>query len=163
MLGFPFSFTDFQEQLFAFRQGMVSGGFCVHTDHLLALNSYFNPDPQSASALSLEVYSPLELHQWMQDLQHHPDKDFSFYIIQGIFRISFDRAQPLHPAISNLHSTHPLVISDYLDHKVSLTRMWKFPCHCSPPGIHTSPLGVIPKKQIWQMVFDSRFIISSWL
>ena len=24
--------------------------------------------------------------------------------------------------------------------------MWKFPRHYSPPGIHISPLGVIPKK-----------------
>ena len=41
---------------------------------------------------------------------------------------------------------HPAVISDYLEREVSLTRMWKFPHHCSPPGIHISPLGVIPKK-----------------
>jgi len=37
ILGLPFCFTDFQEQLFTFRQGIVSGGFYVYRVHLLAL------------------------------------------------------------------------------------------------------------------------------
>ena len=128
---------------------MLSNGSYVYMDHLLALNSHINPNPQSVQALSLEVYSPLHLYQWTQDLQSHPDRAFSSYILQGIksgFRIGFDRAQLLQSATSNLHSTNPAVISEYLEREVSLTRMWKYPHHCSPPGIHISPLGVIPKK-----------------
>lgn len=119
-------------------------------DHLLALNSCINPDSTSKG-------SPLELHQWMQNLQHHPDKNFSSYILQEIkfgFRIGFNRAQLLHP---NLHSTNPSVISNYLDQKISLMRMWKFPRHWSPPGIQISPLGVIPKKNKphkWCLIVD---------
>lgn len=132
----------------------------VYMDHLQALNSCINPEPLSVKALSLEVYSPLRLHQWTQDLQTHPDKDFSFYILQGIksgFRISFNIAQPLRPATSNLHSCNPSVVSEYLEREVSLTRMWKYPRHCSPPGIHISPLGVIPKKNKpgkWRLIVD---------
>jgi len=91
---------------------------------------------------------PIVLENW-QAYYMQCDKDFSSYIIQGIksdFRISFDGAQPLHPASTNLYSTHPSVISNYLDYEASLTRMWKFPRHCSPPGTYINPLGVIPKK-----------------
>ena len=128
---------------------MVPYGSYVYMDHLLVLNSCVNPYPQSMKTLSLEVYSPLHLPQWTMELEPHPDKAFSSYILQGIrcgFRIGFNYDQPLHPTSSNLHSSNPEVISDYLERKVSLTRMWKFPCHYSPPGIHISPLGVIPKK-----------------
>ena len=85
----------------------------------------------------IEVYTPLDTQQWTQDLQFHPDKDFSSYILQGLtfgFRIGFDRAQPLHPATSNLHTSNPSIISEYLDREISLMRMWKFPRHCIPPG-----------------------------
>ena len=139
---------------------MVSQGSYKYMDHLLALNSCTNPDPQSARALSLKVYTPLDTQQWTQDLQFHPDKDFSSYILQGLtfgFRIGFDRAQPLHPATSNLHTSNPSIISEYLDREISLMRMWKFPRHCIPPGIQTSPLGVIPKKNKpgkWRLIVD---------
>ena len=35
--------------------------------------------------------------------------------------------------------------------------MWKCPCHYIPPGIHTSPLGVIPKMNKpskWCLIVD---------
>lgn len=141
-------------------QGMLLNDTYVYMDHLLALNSCISPEPRSVKILSLEVYSPLKLHQWTQDLQTHPDKDFSLYILQGIksgFRIGFNRAQPLRPATSNLCSSNPSVIFEYLEREVSLTRMWKYPRHCSPPGIHISPLGVIPKKNKpgkWRLIVD---------
>ena len=123
--------------------------FPTYMDHLLALNSCVNPYPQSVKTLPLEVYSPLHLPQWTLELEPHPDKAFSSYILQGIrcgFRIGFNYDQPIHPTSSNLQSSNPAVISDYLEREFSLTRMWKFPRHYSPPGIHISPLGVIPKK-----------------
>ena len=41
--------------------------------------------------------------------------------------------------------------------EVVLNRMWKYPRHVSPPGIHTSPIGVIPKKNRpgkWRIIVD---------
>ena len=34
--------------------------------------------------------------------------------------------------------------------------MWKYPRHVSPPGIHCSPVGVIPKKRPgkWRLIVD---------
>ena len=126
-LGPPlFLSADIQEQLLTFTHGMLLNDSYVYTDHLLALHSCINPDPQSINILSLEVYSPLNLHQWMQDLQLHPDKEFSSYILRGIregFRIGFNRNQHLHSSTSNLHSSNPSVIYEYLEQEVSLSRM----------------------------------------
>ena len=37
----------------------------IYMDHLLAFDACINPEPQSVKSLSSEVYSPLQLHQWM--------------------------------------------------------------------------------------------------
>ena len=132
---------------------MLSNDSYMYTDHLLAFDTCMNPEPQS-------VNSPLQLQQWMQDLHLHPDREFSSYILRGIkegFRIGFNRTQPLYSSTSNLHSTNSPVISEYLEREVSLSRMWKYPCHYIPPGIHTNPLGVIPKKNRpskWRLIVD---------
>ena len=132
----------------------------IYMDHLQALNLYTNPTPQSPEILPSAVYTPFDAQQWAHDLQFHPDKRFSSYILQGLhfgFRIGFNRAQPLHPATSNLQSSNTQVISKYLDREVSLLRMWKFPHHSSPPGIQISPLRVIPKKNKpgkWRLIVD---------
>ena len=139
---------------------MILQGSYIYMDHLQALNLYTNPTPQSPEILPSAIYTPLDAQQWAHDLQFHPDKKFSTYILQGLhfgFRIGFDRAQPLHPATSNLQSSNTQVISEYLDREVSLLRMWKFPRHSSPPGIQISPLGVIPKKNKpgkWRLIVD---------
>ena len=123
-LGPPlFLSADIQEQLLTFTHGMLLNFSYLYTDHLLTLDSCINPYPQSVNILSLEVYSPLNLHQWMQDLQLHPDKEFSFYILRGItegFRIGFNRNQYLHSSTSNLHSSNLAVI---YEQGVSLSRM----------------------------------------
>ena len=122
---YPVSFCRYpmQEQLLTFTHGMLLNDSYVYTDHLLALDSCINPDPQSVNILSLEVYSPLNLHQWMQDLQLHPDKDFSSYILRVIregFRLSFNRNQHFHSSTSNLHYSNLSVIYEYLEREVSL-------------------------------------------
>ena len=38
------------------------------------------------------------------------------------------------------------MITDYLAKEVFLNRMWKCPLNAAPLGIHTSPVGAIPKK-----------------
>ena len=128
---------------------MLTNGTHQYTFDLMALNSFMGPDCRTASLLSLEASSPLNQPQWIQHLTSYPDKEFSTYILEGIqsgFRIGFNRAQPLHSATTNLHSNNPSVISEYLTREVSLNCMWKYPHHCSPPGIHICPMGAIPKK-----------------
>ena len=102
---------------------MLSNDSYMYTDHLLAFDACINPEPQSVKSLSLEVYSPLQLHQWMRDLHLHPDREFASYILREIkegFKIGFNRSQPLHSSTSNLHSSNSPVISEYLEREVSL-------------------------------------------
>ena len=139
---------------------MVSNGFYLYTDHLLSLNSFIDPSSKLTSSLALKVFCPLIISQWTKELYHHPDRAFSSYILQGIeygFRIGFNRSQILHSATVNLPSQNSSVISDYLQREVSLNRMWKYPHLVSPPGIHISPIGVIPKKNKpgkWRLIVD---------
>jgi len=51
----------------------------------------------------------------------------------------------------------PQVITEYLHREVALNRMWRCPAGCLPKGIHTSPLGLIPKKNKpgkWHLIVD---------
>ena len=104
-----------------------------------------------------EISSPLRLESWRRGLTGHPDTEFVHYITEGIhqgFRIGFSRAQTLWSASTNLPSSNPTVISDYLDREVELDRM--FTCSTDPPA-HISPLGVIPKKNKpgkWRLIVD---------
>ena len=69
---------------------------------------------------------------------------YTEFILQGIqegFRVGFDNSQPLQPASSNLPTA-----ADYLSNEVRLNRMWKHPRNLIPNGIHTSPVGAIPKR-----------------
>ena len=139
---------------------MIIDGSYQHSADLLTLNSFIGLDSGTASLLSLEAFSPLNQTEWTQHLTSYPDQKFSSYILEGInsgFRIGFNRAQPLHSAVSNLRSNNPSIISDHLSREVSLNRMWKYPRHCSPPGIHISPVGAIPKKNKpskWCLIVD---------
>ena len=88
---------------------MILQGSYIYMDHLQALNLYTTPTAQSPEILPSAVYTPLDAQQWAHDLQFHPDKRFSSYILQGLhfgFRIGFNRAQPLHPAALNLQSSN---------------------------------------------------------
>jgi len=49
------------------------------------------------------------------------------------------------------------MITEYLHREVALNRMWRCPGGCLPKGIHTSPLGLIPKKnkpRKWRLIVD---------
>ena len=98
-----------------FLQGMVSDGWYIYTDHLLALNSCTSQPPPF---LSLEVYTPLITDQWDQYLQSHPDEQFVSYILQGIssgFRIDFVQSHLVLPVSNNLpSSSNVAVIGEYL-------------------------------------------------
>ena len=72
----------------------------------------------------MEIFTPLNIHQWTQQLQSHPDGQFFSYIIQGIssgFRIGFNHSHTV-PASSNLPTSNDSIIEDYLEREVALSR-----------------------------------------
>ena len=75
------------------------------------------------------VQSPLVASQWRFFLQHHPDKQFSGYVLTGItqgFRIGFDyRKAECSPVLSNLVSAdnNPEVVTKYLEEEAILGRI----------------------------------------
>ena len=91
----------------------------------------------------------------------HPDRLFVEYILHGIkceFRIGFNRAQQLHP-VSNRSSSydHVKLIKQHLDREVELGRMYKCLYGSKPSCVHTSPIGIIPKKNKpnkWHLIID---------
>ena len=91
---------------------MVKDGHYLHTADLKILDSKRpRPKPQAVlPVISREVYTPLHLEQWIQELSGHPDSSFASYILEGIqrgFCIGFDRSLNLMSASSNLHCNNP--------------------------------------------------------
>ena len=150
--------TELTKDWRVFVQGMVSNGLHIYTDHLLAIDSCRSPSPHCR--LPMEIFTPLNIHQWTQQLQSHPDGRFFSYIIQGIssgFRIGFNHSHTVLSASSNLPTSNDSIIEDYLEREVALSRMWKFPRNYSIPGTQISPLGLVPKKNKpgkWRLIMD---------
>ena len=97
-----------------------------------------------------QVKTPLKSDKWTLELSAHPDRLFVEYILHGIkygFRIGFNKAQQLHPT-SNRSSSydHAELIKQHLDREVELERMYKCLYGSKPSCVHTSPIGIIPKK-----------------
>ena len=57
--------------------------------------------------------------------------------------MTFNRQSPLQAALSNMVSSNPEIISEYLARELSLGRMFT---QKSRDGVQISPLGIIPKK-----------------
>lgn len=86
-------------------------------------------------------------------LAHHPDQAFASYIVNGIsegFRVGFDRsrATTCSPSLSNMPTTHPHLVSEYIQREVALERMSVVPLETSHTSgrLQISPIGIIPKK-----------------
>ena len=111
--------------------------------------------------------SPIVLPALATELQHHPDKSFSQYLLSGFtdgFRVGFQPAlvPQLHSASSNMRSAlqNPQVVNAYLAREAQLGRIaGPFP---SPPvsPLHISRFGVIPKRGRpgkWRLIVDLSF------
>ena len=100
---------------------------------------------------------PLSLKEWSKALFDHPDQRFVSYLLSSIpwgFRIGFNRHCPLDSASSNMVSTHPEIVQEYLSREVALGRMFT-KTHCR--NSHISPLGIISKKNKpgkWRLIVD---------
>ena len=100
------------------------------------------------------ISTPLKEDAWVKALSSHPDRAFARYICDGLrsdFRIGFNHASLLRSASSNMlsASTHPEVVSDYIDKEFRLGRMLgPFDFTHKLPSLHVHRFGVIPKATI---------------
>lgn len=111
----------------------------------------------------LPITTPLHVGVWAQCLASHPDKQFAQYITQGLhrgFRIGFDASSPLKAASRNMSSTAEQhdIVSKYLQEEITEGRILGpfTPGELTTP-IHTSPIGIIPKRHQpnkWRLIVD---------
>ena len=122
-----------------------------YTDDLLALDAACPINLIPRESLVSEIISLLCLPHWETALRHHPDTQFSAYILSGIhygFRIGFDCQHHIRSSTANLAaaSQHPHIIDKYLQEELSLNHfLGPFPPDSLPFSVHCSPMGVIPK------------------
>jgi len=115
---------------------------------------------QEEFVLQHSTYSPLNFFQWRLLLADHPDTHFKRFILEGIksgFQIGFNLHQPLKPAIHNMPSEVPSMISEYFQREVSLVRIVRLSPFFQHPGVQISPLGIVPKKNKagkWRLIVD---------
>jgi len=135
--------------------GMLRGNFYVYLEDLLALVScrpLTTATPEFV--LDCEACSPLNQLEWTTLLAGHPDRSL-VYIFRGIhngFHIGFNRQHQLGTSPGNRSSSVSNIISDHLQRENRLDDPYIF-----PRNIHTSPIGIIPKKSKpgkWQLIVD---------
>ncbi len=122
-----------------------------YTADLLQLNAVSS---SSVSALPSQLHvinTPLQADAWQRCLEKHPDLDYVHYILTGIregFRIGFNLQQPLQKSRRNMQSaySHREVVAKQLtsDCQKGFT-LGPF-AQSDFPHIHSSRIGVIPKK-----------------
>ena len=135
-------------ELMGHTNAQVASGQYKYIHQLLQLESCIplGPEPQ----VSMRIRSPLQVGKWEVLLRDHPDKQFSRFIVEGIrrgFRVGFCRQQGnLGPHKGNMvNGRNPQLVSEYLSRESSLGRMTVVNQGEQSP-VHTSPIGLIPKK-----------------
>lgn len=109
--------------------------------------------------------SPKHLDFWRTHLKLHPDQSFAHIILEGLahgFNTGFKwSSAALHVRRSNLSSalSQESIISDYISKELQAGRISSVGpvTEADRLGIHTSPLGVIPKKgqpNKWRLILD---------
>lgn len=132
-----------------------------YTDDLVKLQSQGLPTCSLPMHLQ-SINTPLQVEAWERCLEKHPDLAFVDYILSGIkcgFRIGFDTEQQLVKSKHNMHSAYaqPEVVTQQLakDCKKGFTMG---PLSLADlPQVHTSRIGVIPKKHQpgqWRLIVD---------
>lgn len=122
------------------------GGY-PYTDDLLALEAVSGPSSTPCPAQPLSQFPTVV--QWKPYLSSHPDRRFASFLERGFssgFRIGFNRISPLTSTRRNLSSVidNPVAVDQYIAEEVAAGKL-----RCIPnqnPAIHTSPIGLIPKR-----------------
>ena len=166
MLDYCFLFCLEFELLAQINCQVINGSY-RYLSHLLEFEKCL-PIATLAPALDTSVPTPLKPDKWALLLSAHPDKQFVSYILQGIqcgFRIGFSRTQHLSYAPNRMSShNHAEIIHQHLEREVKLGRMYKCPQNSKPLCVHTSPIGIIPKKNKpnkWRLIVDLSSLKSS--
>ena len=128
-------------------------------DHNNAGPSYLPHPPQRAGPIP-------PISAWLPFLESHPDKSFSHYITKGLttgFRVGFD---PTLVTLRQSNRNHvsvrdnPQTVSDYLQLECQLGRLNGPFQPKQVPGVHCSPMGIIPKPHQpgkWRLIIDLSF------
>ena len=130
---------------------------------LLALDGKRPSAPRPLPEALYQINTPTKVEVWQRELEGHPDKAFSHYILQGLeqgFRVGFEYSSSLLPPKRNMLSAtqHREVVSDYLREELALNRVVQLPKPVAVQlGIHCNPIGVIPKRykpNKWRLIVD---------
>ena len=109
--------------------------------------------------------SPLCLANWTEFIAAHPDQEYASYVQTGLlsgFRIGFDRLSvPLQSSTRN----HPSAcenegqVRGYIAAEREAGSLVGPLCQSDLTGIHTSPIGLVPKSEPnqWRMIVDLSF------
>ena len=133
-----------------------------YTADLLCLD-LMRPETEHCSLWLSPTSTPIRTDKWELALQHHPDRSFVQYLLQGFrqgFRIGFNHKAALKSAEKNLLSAdhHPEVIAEYLQNEKRLGRMLgPFPVDMQLPHLHFNRIGVVPKGHNtgkWRVITD---------
>ena len=141
-------------------RGILRSNSYVYIEDLLTLDLCRPLSETHGCQLGGRACSPLIQSQWSALLTDHPDHRFAEYIVSGIqqgFRIGFNRQQQLGTSPGNRPSSVSNIISEYLHREVLLGRMVKLPPYFWPKNVHSSPIGIIPKKGKpgkWRLIVD---------
>ena len=104
--------------------------------------------------------TPIVISHLASLLCHHPDRTFVSVVVRGLsegFSIGFDST---HCRLRSVARNHPSslcrsdIVSQYITREVTLGRLVG---PVSPRGVHTSPIGLIPKRHqpnSWRMIVD---------
>ena len=96
----------------AFTRGLVEDGKYYYMQDLLNLDAQQPRSDVSHLIISPEVYIPLSVSAWTEELSSHPDKLFAKFMLQGLQRIEFDRRIWLQPASYNLSVHNPQTVTE---------------------------------------------------
>ena len=137
----------------------------MYKEDLLKLSRGIRRTPAGIAPNLSPISTPLNIAQWRVRLQHHPDHEFSQWLLDGLregFRLGIQEGSQLRPAMSNMQSArdNPRIIDDYLQAETAQGRILGPYNPNSMPGIHTNRFGVIPKKHQpnkWRMITDLSF------
>ena len=108
------------------------------------------------------ITSPLRISAWEKGLLCHPDRGFAVYVSNRIregFRVGFNyRSAHCRQASGNLKSVrdHKEVVTKYIQGERGAGRLLGPFQRDKMPGVHVSPLGVIPKSEPgkWRLILD---------
>ena len=95
---------------------------------LMALDSKHPSVPSLLLKMICQINTPAKLEVWQIELEGHPDKVFSNYILQGPeqgFRVGFEYTSNLLPSKRNMLSAakHQEDVSNYLGEELGLNRV----------------------------------------